>query len=81
MVNYYDEEVPFTYQKKVYPIEPFGDLRKAVITALEKIDSTEIEYKAEGEVQSDFAENVMKTVGENGWKGKVLKKLFGNRNC
>lgn len=62
-VNHYDEEVPFTYQKKAYPTEPFGDLRKAVIAALEKIDGTEIEYRTEAEKQTDFAENVMKTVG------------------
>ena len=61
-INHYDEELPFTYQRKLYPAEPFGDLKKAVLTALEKIDSTEIEYKAQGEAQSDFAENVMKTV-------------------
>ncbi len=68
VINHYDEEVPFTYLKKSYPTEPFGDLREAVIRALEKIDGTEIDYRAEAEKQPGFAENVMKTVG--GFKNK-----------
>ncbi len=74
-INHYDEEVPFTYLKKEYPNEPFGDLREAVIRALEKIDSTEIEYKAEIDEKSDFAENVMKTV--DGFK--ITRKRYKAR--
>ena len=38
-INHYDEELPFVYRKKVYPTEPSGDLRGAVIAALDKIRS------------------------------------------
>lgn len=71
-INHYDEEVPFTYLKKAYPTEPFGDLRKAVIKALQKIEDTAIDYKAETKQQPGFAENVMKTVG----KYKKTWKVF-----
>lgn len=78
VINHYDEEVAFTYLKKSYPSEPFGDLKTAVITALEKIDSTEIDYKDETEEQPTFVENVMKTVGnlKNRRKIKPIGKLF-----
>lgn len=64
-VNYYDEEVPFTYEKKAYPTIPFGDLRLAVENALAKIKATKIEYKAEAETQLSFEENVMKDMANN----------------
>lgn len=75
-INNYDEELPFTYLKKQYPTEPFGDLKSAVATAIEKIDGTEIEYKTEDEKQQGFAENVMKTVGKNLRKNDNDKKCF-----
>lgn len=75
-VNHYDEEVPFTYLKKTYPTEPFGDLRKAVLVALEIIDGTEIEYKEEIEEQPGFAEKVMKTVGDFKIIRKKKRKFF-----
>ena len=70
-INNYDEEVPFTYLKKEYPTEPFGDLREAVMRALEKIDSTEIDYRQDSGEQTSFAENVMKTVGKVRTTGKI----------
>ena len=72
-VNHYDEEIAFTYLKKAYPTEPFGDLRKAVVTALKKIVSTKVDYKSETQEQPTFAENVMETVSKNMkiYKGKV----------
>lgn len=79
-INHYDEEVAFTYLKKAYPTEPFGDLKKAAETVLEKINSTEIDYRTEEKEQSDFAKNVMKTVSKNLMKVKgtgLMKRFFG----
>ena len=64
-ISHYDEEVAFTYLKKAYPTEPFGDLKKAVMTALEKIESTEIDYQSETKQQPSFTENLMRTVSNN----------------
>ena len=79
-ISHYDEEVAFTYQKKSYPTEPFGDLREAVLTALKKIDSTEITYSPEAAQHTSFAENVMKTVSKSirtDKKSSLLNRFIG----
>ena len=58
-INYYDEELPFTYQKKAYPTKPFGCLKTSVEAALAKINETKITYRADSEKQATFEENVM----------------------
>ena len=63
-INYYDEELPFTYRKKVYPTTPTGDLKAAVEAALEKIRSTKITHKVDTEKQGTFEENVMAVVAD-----------------
>ena len=76
-INHYDEEVPFTYLRKAYPTKPFGELRKAVISALEKIERTKIDFKAETDENSDFAQNVMKTVGSTtGRLRDIFRKIL-----
>ena len=59
-IRHYDEELPFVYRKKAYPTEPVGDLRRAVIAALEKIDSIKVPHQAEIEVQDDLETKVAK---------------------
>ena len=61
-INHYDEELPFVYRKKQYPTEPFGDLRKAVRAALDKITSTDVVHRgASTEGQDTIEDAVMKT--------------------
>jgi alpha-N-acetylglucosaminidase len=59
----YDEELPFVYRKKSYPTAPTGELRQAVLQALEKLHSTAVSHR-KGETQEDFETNVLKTQGE-----------------
>ena len=63
-IHHYDEELPFVYRKKVYPTEPSGDLRLAVLAALDKIKATKIVHEIETEEQGDFETNVLNTQGE-----------------
>ena len=61
-INHYDEELPFVYRKKQYPTEPFGDLRKAVRAALDKIAATDVAHKdGNSEKQDTIEEAVVKT--------------------
>ena len=61
-INHYDEELPFVYRKKQYPTEPFGDLRKAVRAALDKIAATDVARKdGNSEKQDTIEEAVVKT--------------------
>ncbi|MBO7762908.1 MAG: alpha-N-acetylglucosaminidase [Clostridia bacterium] len=46
-IHHYDEELPFTYAKKQYPTEPFGDLRAAVSKALAVIRASAVSHRAE----------------------------------
>lgn len=64
VVNYYDEEVAFTYQKKAYPTTSFGNLKTAVEAALAKIRATKITHRLDTEKQASFEENVMKDVAK-----------------
>ncbi len=61
-IHYYDEELPFVYRKKAYPTTPSGDLKQAVLAALEKIRAVKVRYQSEMTKQSDIEDNVMKTV-------------------
>ena len=63
-IHHYDEELPFVYRKKSYPTRPTGDLRTAVLAALEKIRSTKITHKLETETQDDFETKVAKDLVE-----------------
>ena len=63
-IQHYDEELPFVYRKKAYPTEPVGDLRAAVMRALDTILSTKITHRVENEVQDDFETNVAKDLVE-----------------
>lgn len=63
-IHHYDEELPFVYRKNVYTTTPFGDLREAVIAALDKIRSTRIVHEVEKEKQASFEENVMQDIGQ-----------------
>jgi alpha-N-acetylglucosaminidase len=64
VINYYDEELPFTYQKKAYPTASFGNLRTAVEVALAKIRATKITHRVDTEKQASFEENVMNDVAK-----------------
>lgn len=63
-INYYDEELPFTYQKKAYPTASFGNLMTAVEAALAKIRVTKVTYRVDTEKQASFEENVMNDVSK-----------------
>ena len=59
-IQHYDEELPFVYRKKVYPTEPSGNLRSAVIAILDKVRETKISHKLDG-AQDDFETNFANT--------------------
>ena len=59
-IHHYDEELPFVYRKKAYSTSPVGDLREAVMRALDKIGSTKITHQMETDVQDDFETKVAK---------------------
>lgn len=61
-IEAYDEELPFVYQKKEYPLSPSGNLKDAVLSALNKLHSTKIDYKSEKEAQESFEEKVAKSL-------------------
>ena len=63
-INNYDEELPFVYRKKAYTTVPYGDLRVAVVNALDKICSTKIRHQADENDGGDFETNVLNTQGQ-----------------
>ena len=60
-IRHYDEELPFVYRKKEYPVTPSGDLRQAAAAALREIRSAGVVFQ-EAQAQSDFEENVLRTI-------------------
>ena len=57
----YHEELPFVYQKKSYPTEASGDLKQAVIDAVNKIESVKVQT-VQSKEQASFLDNVLETI-------------------
>lgn len=60
----YNEEVAFTFEKKKYPTEPSGNLKKAVENILAKVTSVEIEDGAFVSDTLTFEEKVMADINK-----------------
>lgn len=58
-VDSFYEELPFTYQKKSYPVTPYGDLKKAAQDAVRFVEHTKIEHVEEQRSKGSFRDNVM----------------------
>ena len=61
-IQAYDEEVPFVYRKKAYSPTPSGDLKSAVLSALELIHTDSYAGRTESGDRTSFEENVMKSL-------------------
>ncbi|MBQ8885285.1 MAG: alpha-N-acetylglucosaminidase C-terminal domain-containing protein [Clostridia bacterium] len=62
-IENYHEELPFVYQKKVYPTQPFGNLKKAVEDTLKETENLEVIGESAEEPQGGtFIDNVFKSV-------------------